>query len=415
VKGQEARQLINSQRTELLGVDLGWMTDQNINMNWTWRPNVVTWLTPQASIDSRFRFARNSSYVTEQAGDTVLTSDFNNSRALRASVGFNPPVLFRTMFGLEAGGVLGGFLNFMDRFDLVSLAWSGTLASQYQRQDARPDMKYRFGLGDFESFLLQEGDTAARVADNEGINLSSGFRFPLGLGLVVDYADNNSVIWTPVTKTKNSNVAWPNVTLNWSRLPMPASLERWVAAASFRVGYSVRSTRGLVPRADQLRESEIVAIPLSFNLALTTEWSFSYTLDMSDEERLDPTGRTLADRRNQMVQITGRFSPLSQEGRFRHPIRVSLRLSQDKQVQCRQLGNPFESSDEVVAQAACEPFVDLRIRRLDMTIGTDMPPFVLGLQGSWRDTQSQIGQNPGNTQLEFSFFGQFLLETGEIR
>ncbi len=415
VKGNQARELINAERTEFLGLDLGWMTGQDINMNWTWRPNVTTWLTPQASIDSRFRFTRGASYVVELAGDTVLTSDFDNSRALRASVGFNLPVMLRTMFGLEAGGVLGGFMDVMDRLDLVSFGWTGTLASQYQRQDATPSVKYRFGLGDFRSFLLQEGDTAARVADTEGMNISSGFRFPGGLGLVVDYVNNNSLVWTPVTRTLNDGVTWPNITLNWARLPVPASFEPWVAAASFRVGYSVRSASSLVPRADQLRESEVVTIPLSFNLALTTEWSLSYTLDWSEEERLDPVGRTQGDRRNHTVQITGRFSPLSQQGRFRHPIRISLRFSQDKQDQCRQLGNPFEPSDGTAAQALCEPFIDLRIRRVDLTVGTDMPPFVLGLQGSWRDTQSQIGQSPGNTQLEFSFFGQFLLETGEIR
>jgi hypothetical protein len=421
VKGQAARDLINDQRTEFFGVDLGWMTGQNINMNWTWRPDVVAWLTPQASIDSRFQFNRGASYVAQQASDTVLTSDFNNSRALRASLGFNAPNFFRAMLGQDAGGALGALLSFMDRFDLISFGWNGTLASQYQRQDALPDLGYRFGFGGFDGFLLQGGDTAARVADSEGVTVSTGFRFPLGLGLNVDYSDNDAVIWTPVTKTKNNGVVWPNLTLNWSRLPLPASLQRWVASAGIRIGYRLQTSRSEVARSSQLRESEIKTIPASFNLALTTEWSFGYNLDWSEDERRDPTGVTRGDKLLHSLQITGRLRPLSQQGKFQHPVRISLRLSQDKQNQCRQLGDPFGLTEPDPGGAGdaslqvCEPFIDLRIRRVDLTVGTDIPPFVLGLQGSWRDTQSELGQRPGNTQLEFTFFGQFLLETGEIR
>ncbi len=65
--------------------------------------------------------------------------------------------------------------------------------------------------------------------------------------------------------------------------------------------------------------------------------------------------------------------------------------------------------------SACEPFTDLVIRDLGLTINTDVPPFVVGLQGFWRDTQNGLGQRPGSTQLEISLFGQFLIETGEIR
>ncbi|HSG81986.1 MAG TPA: hypothetical protein VLC48_07045, partial [Gemmatimonadota bacterium] len=412
-----ARSLINAERSNLLGIDLGWTTGQNLNMNWSWRPDVASWLTPLASVDSRYQFNRGASYVSSQAGDTTLTSDFGNSRALRASMGFNLPVLFRSMFGDGSSRALNTLLGALDRFDLVSFSWVRSLASQYQRQDARPDVGYRFGFGGFNSFLVQDGDTASRVADSDGITLSSGFRFPLGLGLNVDYSDNDALIWTPVTKTRNHSVAWPNLTLNWSRLPLPASFERWVANAGIRIGYSVRSSSSDIARSQQLRESETRTIPMSVNLALTTEWSFSYSLDLAEDERRDPTGVTFGDRQNHSFQVSGRLRPLSAEGRFRNPIRISLRLGQDSQKQCRRLGDPYAApgAGDGATPAECEPFTDLRIRRVDLTVGTDIPPFALGLQGSWRDTQSEIGQRPGNTQLEFTFFGQFLLETGEIR
>jgi hypothetical protein len=63
----------------------------------------------------------------------------------------------------------------------------------------------------------------------------------------------------------------------------------------------------------------------------------------------------------------------------------------------------------------CEPFTDLVIRDVGLTVNTDVSPFVVGLQTFWRDTQSELGQRIGSTQLEISLFGQFLFETGEIR
>jgi hypothetical protein len=392
------------------------MTGSTLTMNWTWRPDLALWLTPQASVDSRFRLSRGASYISQQAGDTVLLSDFDNSRALRGSMGFNAPLLFRQAVG-ETGGLLGAILGLVDRLDLISFSWTGTLASQYQRQKARPDLAYQFGLGGFDSFLRQDADTASRVTDIEGISLSTGFRLPLGAGINIDYSDNDAVIFTQVTKTKNRTVEWPNVNLNWSRLPIPGLLQRWVSNVGLRVGYRFQESRSEVPRADQVRESETTSIPFSFNVGLTTGWSFSYTFDTSEEERRDLTGVTFGDRSNHSLQVNGRLQPLSREGRFRNPIRISLRLAQDTQEQCRRLGDPFAppSGEPDGPTQTCEPFTDLRIRRIDLTVGTDLPPFVLGLQGSWRDTQSQIGQQPGNTQLEISFFGQFLLETGEIR
>jgi hypothetical protein len=92
-----------------------------------------------------------------------------------------------------------------------------------------------------------------------------------------------------------------------------------------------------------------------------------------------------------------------------------VRFSQDSREECRQLGGALEPPEPAGLGSECEPFTDLRIRRVDVTIGADMRPFILGLQGFWRDTQSELGQRPGSTQLEISVFGQFLLETGEIR
>ncbi len=417
VTGRAARELIASERSSMFGIDTGWETGRTLDMNWSYRPNIATWFIPQATLDTRYRFNRGASFVTEQQGDTVLTSDFNNSRSVRLSAGFNAPVLLRSVIGQDAAGAVGAIMGVVDWLDLLSASWSGVLSSRYQRETARPDLSYQFGLGGFESFKVQDGDTASRVSDSDVLTLSSGLRLPVGAAFSFDYSKNNAFTWTPISQSKNRGVSWPSVSFNWSRFPLPNFLSRWVTNLSFRTGYTVSTSRSDVLDADQTRTNERKSIPFNVSLQMTTEWTFSYNMTSSDDERRDPTGITLGDSRNQSLQVTGRVRPIKREGSFRNPVRISLRLSQNDQNQCRQLGGAFaegppEGGEEL---PACEPFTDRTIKTVDLTVATDVPPFSLGLQGSWRDTQSQIGQRAGSTQLEISIFGQFLLETGEIR
>ncbi len=55
------------------------------------------------------------------------------------------------------------------------------------------------------------------------------------------------------------------------------------------------------------------------------------------------------------------------------------------------------------------------MQSVDLTVDTDIQPFTLGLQASWRDQQSEIGQRPGSTQLNVNLFGRFLFQSGPIR
>jgi hypothetical protein len=417
VTGDAARELIERERSTLFGLDMGWKTGQSVDMNWAYRPSLATWLIPQATYDTRYRYNRGASFISEAEGDSVLTSDFSNSRTLRFSLGFNAPVLLRSALGQDRGGMLGMVLGLIDWFDIVTGTWTGGLNSRFQREEAKPDLKYQLGLGGFDSFRVQDGDTASRVSDSQAMTLSGGLRLPLGAAFSVDYNQNDVLSWTPISETQNQSVTWPSLSLNWNRLPLPAFLDRWVSSLGFRTGYTLTTSESEVVDADQQRRSDRRSIPFNVNLALTTEWTLTYSMTSTDEERRDPVGITVGDSRNQSLQVTGRVRPISRQGKFRNPVRISLRLSQNDQNQCRQLGaDAAESAPGEGGQLLeCEPFTDRTIKTVDLTVATDVPPFSLGLQGSWRDTQSEIGQRAGSTQLEISVFGQFLLETGEIR
>ncbi len=415
VQGEKARDLIDAERTSLFGADLGWVVARDLDMNWTYRPNIAAWLTPQFSFDTRFGFSSGASFIDSQEADTVLTSDFSSARSLRLSLGFNTPGLFRSLFGQDRTGALGAFLDFLDRIDVFSVTWLTTLGSTFRRQEANPGLGYQLGFGGFDDFLVQRGDSASRVNDTETLTLSSGFRLPFGAGLNVDYSSNDLFVWSTRTQSRNRRITWPNIGLRWSRLPVPGFLRGWVGNLGFRTGYTVRESSNSILGANQDRGSEVTQIPLNFDIGLTTGWSISYNLTLTDEERFDATGVTFGDQTGHTVQLTGQLGALSQSGRFRNPLRLSLRYSYNGQDLCRRLGGAFVGLPPDPGGPSCETFTDLVIQDLGLTVNTDIQPFVIGLQAFWRDTQSQLGQRPGSTQLEISLFGQFLFETGEIR
>ena len=313
----------------------------------------------------------------------------------------------------------GLLLGLFDRIDIFTVSWLQNVNSTYSRRTARPDLSYQLAFEGPVGLRTEAGDTASRVGDSKALNLSSGVRLPLGASIGVDYGQTDQFLWSPINRTRAQTTTWPNIRLNWNRLPIPGLLRRWLRNWGFRTGYTIRTTESLVLNADQRRDSEVRTLPVNVNLALTTNWSFDYSLTLSDEERRDATGATFGESNNQSVQVTGNIRPLTRTGSFRNPIRVSLRLSQQVQEQCRRLGAEFADlplePGEGEGIQRCEPFTDRTIRSVDLTVGTDLPPFTLGLQGTWRDVQSELGQRPGNTQLEISAFGQFQFESGEIR
>ncbi|MEE8550062.1 MAG: hypothetical protein V3T08_02280, partial [Gemmatimonadota bacterium] len=246
VQSQAARDLIDAERSTVAGIDMGWETGRGVNANLSWRPNIATWLTPLASFDSRFNFNRRASFVTVQEGDTVLASEFRNSRALRASIGFSAPAFTNSVFGQERSGIKRVLLGLLDQLDLFTVSWTGSLSSTFQRQTADPTFGYQLALGGFDDFRVQEGDTASRVLDGNGVSLSTGVRLPFGSVVSIDYTQNETRVFTPITEREGRTTTWPSVNFRLGRLPLPPFARRWVQNVGFRTGYTFRERQDVV-------------------------------------------------------------------------------------------------------------------------------------------------------------------------
>ena len=86
------------------------------------------------------------------------------------------------------------------------------------------------------------------------------------------------------------------------------------------------------------------------------------------------------------------------------PVQLSVVFSYVAERECR----------VPAAREACVPFVDQINRALSLTLDTRVGDLQLGLQGTWTDRRSFIGQRQGATLFQLGLFGQFLIEAGAL-
>jgi hypothetical protein len=65
-------------------------------------------------------------------------------------------------------------------------------------------------------------------------------------------------------------------------------------------------------------------------------------------------------------------------------------------------------------RGGCVPFVDQLNRSLNLAMDTRVGGLEVGLNASYVNRQSFVGQRTGSTQLQIGLFGQFLFEVGEL-
>ncbi|MBI4513854.1 MAG: hypothetical protein HY702_07060 [Gemmatimonadetes bacterium] len=412
VSGEAARRRIDDERASLFGLPVGWETGRNLGMNFSYRPKITAWFTPSASITTGYNTRRNPSYIGEAAeGDTALFRDFGNSRFLQASTQLNPRAALAAATG-KRGGIWKVLRDGAGHLDVVQLSWTGSIVSDFQRQTANPGLGYQLVLGSAESYRVIDGDTASRVITNNGWSANSGLLFPLGAVLSVNYRVSEGTGWTPRSQRETRTVEWPGLQFSWSRMPIPKFARPALQSVSLRVGYSQRETEELNVRAEQLRMRDETRIPASVTVGLPAGWQLSYSWDRAESRSADPSGRTEGSRVSQSIRLVARLLPPQSWRSFRNPIRVNLAYRRDSSDQCRALG---VSTLTPGTPPGCAPFTDLVVQSLDLTLDTDVQPFTLGFQASWRDQQSEIGQRPGSTQLTLTLFGHFLFQTGPVR
>jgi hypothetical protein len=162
-----------------------------------------------------------------------------------------------------------------------------------------------------------------------------------------------------------------------------------------------RNTREIAfgGEAQQLRVQKDLQVPVELGLGWGGFMTLRYTGTFRTGRGTDPTGDTERDQGSHSLSVNSSFmAPAWLGSALARPVR----LSYGGERECR----------EVRFRPECVPFIDRINRALSVTLDTEVRGFQVGLQGSWNDRQSFVGQRIGSTQFQVSLFGQFLFQAG---
>ena len=93
--------------------------------------------------------------------------------------------------------------------------------------------------------------------------------------------------------------------------------------------------------------------------------------------------------------------PLPTHCRLEGPLRLSIRYAYAQEVECRL----------TIEGERCVPFLDQLNRSLNVTLDSRLSEANVGLQVSYVDRQSFIGQQIGSSQFQLLLFGRFQLSS----
>lgn len=409
---------ITRARSTLGGVDIGWERSRTMSTRFDFRPQIAAWLRPGFSVSTRFSTDRNPSFIEkiELDGDSVavLQRNFNADRQVNRSLMIDPRPLVQSLFGQAAtGGVLLRALDAFGRaLQPLDLAWNSSLTSRFEREAIDPDLRYQFALGGLDEFRLIGNDTAVAAMERDGFRARWGIRFQRLPQFDVSYADANSHSVNPRAGDQTTQErTWPEVRVSWSNIPLPGAVRAVVTNLTLTSGYTRRVSDDRFGSGDtpQVRGRETRTLPLSASIGLASGFTASYSGNFSSGEGRDATGRSEDTSTSHQFALTARIQPPEQmRDRLPQPIQASLRYNYQAQQQCRVR---FSGSDTA---APCTPYTDLISRSFNLNLDTVLSQLDVGLQVSYTDRQSFVGQRGGTSQFQLGLYGQFHFATGSI-
>lgn len=394
----EIQALLARERQDLGPFDLGWETRRSVRTRLEVRPTVGDWLSGRLGWATRYGSDRNATFVrrTAKGSDTAveLTRSLNGNRTLDAEVRVDPA---RVVEVAEGGGWLGSVTRSLRP---LTVSWSDGLAARFTRGAVDPGLSYQFGMRSELGFRVVDGDTAAVLTDRSVVRVGSGVRLA-GL-FSVDAAYSRARLDAVDRRADRRGVdrTWPDVRLRLERVPLP----EFLAAAVARVGASGGIQRTLTESsfsgaAAQRRVREDRRIPLDVIVDWHRGVRTSYRATFRDGLVSDPTGQTRADGRVHNVALSMTLSPRGPFQRLDGPVRLSVRYAYSQDVECR-----------LTAEGSrCVPFVDQLNRSVNVTMDSRVSEADVGLQVSYVDRRSHIGQRIGASQLQLLLFGRFQL------
>jgi hypothetical protein len=155
----------------------------------------------------------------------------------------------------------------------------------------------------------------------------------------------------------------------------------------------------------QRRFDEDVQVPVDVAVVWARTLLPSYRGAFRSGRGLDPTGETRREQASHRVTVSSQLVPPGGLARqLDRPIRLSLIMAFVREKNCR----------NTAASDACVPFLDQVSRTASMSLNTSAGGMEVGLQVSYDDRQSFVGQQTGSTQFQVGIFGQLDFAAGVL-
>lgn len=405
------QELIEAERSRLSGLELGWETNRTLRTRVSFRPTFVPWLRNDLDWTTGYRSDRNANFVERTADSTAtavaLARNASGERDLTAVVALSPADLAVETLGEpgpnEAPDVaqLRGILSAIRP---LSVTYRDGLTSRFHRDPVNPGTGYQLGWGGRRDFRFMAEDTAATLNDRTTWLLGSGLSLPGGATLDIGY--ERTLATTLDTRSDRETVRrrWPDLRASLPSVTLPASTGIQSVRLSLGVTRSKEETvfggRGL-----QRRVQEDVQVPFDVSVTWRGTLVTSYQGSVRRGDGEDPTGGTERDADSHRLSVSSRVvPPWGLSDRLDRPVRVSLLAAYTSERDCR----------VTAARETCVPFVDQLRRSVSLSLDTSVGGMEVGLQMSYDDRQSFVGQRTGSTQLQLSLFGQLDFAAGSL-
>ena len=409
VSDPRVQDLIRAERARLAGMDLGWETGRTLRTRLGFRPRIFRWLRNDLDWTTTYGSDRNANFVdrSEQGPDTLLALARNvrGQRDWRATLSLDPGILAEDLVGRPSSGEDPGVAQF--RRLIASLRpftaiYQSGLVSRFHRAPVDPGPAFQLGWGAIDDFRFLDGDTAATLVDQASWTLSSGISFPRGASVDVGYQRSEATTLDTRSDRNITQRRWPDVRVALPPLTLPAftGIQRMSLSSGF-----VRSERETLygGLGQQRRFQHDTQVPLNVSITWRGTLVTSYRGSYRSGQSTDPTGLTDGIQRNHRLSVTSQFLPPGGwRARLDRPVTFTLQAGYVGERDCR----------TTASQDTCVPFVDQIRRSLAVAMSTSVGGFEVGVQTSYDDRQSFVGQRNRSTQFQLGIFGQLSFSAG---
>ncbi len=405
------RELIGRERSGLGGVDLGWETNRALRTSLGFRPTIFSWLRNDLDWTTVFQSERNSNFVerTVSGADTttVLARNARGQRDWGASLALDPIRLATVWLGAPVDGEdpeIAQLRAILSSVRPVSVVYRDGITSRFNRDPVDPGLGYQLGWTGPEDFRVIGADTAATVTDRASWRLASGVSLPAGAGLRVAYQWSDATTLDTRSDRRTLQRSWPDLQASLPTVRLPSYTG--IQSVNFSAGV-VRTRRRIDfgGAAAQRRFDEDVQVPLDVTVNWIRTLTTTYRGSFRDGRGTDPTGDTEREQQTHRFSLSSQLLPwggLAQ--RLDRPIQLTVIGTFVRERNCR----------KPVAGDECVAFLDQLIRSASFTLNTSLRGLELGVQVSYDDRQSFVGQQTGSAQLQVGIFGQLDFAAGAL-